>query len=66
MKIWMKILKKMTIIRKKQLNILYGTYMDNIIDTFKINTSIINENEILKESESKDDSNMDLIIKKKN
>lgn len=39
--------------------------MDNIIDTFKINTSIINENEILKESENKDDSNMDLIIKKK-
>ena len=45
--------------------------MDNIIDTFKINTSIINENEILKESEelkeseNNDNSNMDLIIKKK-
>ena len=39
--------------------------MDNIIDTFKINTSIINENEILKECENKDDLNMDLIIKKK-
>ena len=39
--------------------------MDNIIDTFKINTSIINENEILKENENKDDLNMDLIIKKK-
>lgn len=39
--------------------------MDNIIDTFKINKSIINEDELLKINNSNDDLEMDLIIKKK-
>ena len=60
----------MIIIRKKYLNILYDNYMDNIIDTFKINTSVINEDELLKTNETNDindndDLEMDLIIKKK-
>ena len=60
----------MIIIRKKYLNILYDSYMDNIIDTFKINTSVINEDELLKTNETNDindnnDLEMDLIIKKK-
>lgn len=61
----MMMMKIMIIIRKKYLNFLYDSYMDNIIDTFKINKSIINEDELLKTNESNDNLEMDLIIKKK-
>ena len=56
------------LIRKKISNNIFIVYMNNIIDTFHINKSIIQEDEILNyknKSLIESDNSNDLILKKK-